>query len=93
MLRTNKIYLSAGSVNINEEDPHRCIDRKDINKVCAKILCDFGKRTFRTSFTHLLALLVHARSEVSLANPGVGAVHIEVHANLICMEGHEDYVG
>ena len=92
VLCTNKIHRSARSVNINKEDPYMCINRKDINKVCTTILCDFGKRTFKTSFTHLLALMVHARPEVSLANPMVGAVHIWVPANLIFMKGHEDYV-
>ena len=56
-------------------------------------MCDVGNRTSRTSFKHQLELLVHARTEVSLANPVVSAVHIEVPANGIGMEGHEDYVG
>ena len=88
-----KICLSARSVNINEEDPHRCIDRKAINKVCTAILCDVRKRTSRTNFTHPLAVLVHAMTELSLANLVVGAVHIEVPAKGIVMEGYEDYVG
>ena len=92
VLRPIKIYLSASSVNINEKDWHRCVDRKDINKVCTKILCDVGKRTSRTSFTHKLSVLVHARPEVPLANPVVGAVHIELPTNGIGVEGHKDYV-
>ena len=88
-----KIYLSAISVDINEEDLHRCVDRKDINKVFTMIICDVGKRTSRKSFTHPLAVLVHASTEVSLANPVVIAVHIEVPTNGIGMEGHKDYVG
>ena len=56
------------------------------------ILCDVGKRTSRTRFTHPLAVLVHARPEVSLENPVVGALHIEVPDNGIGMEGHKDYV-
>ena len=56
-------------------------------------MCDVGKRKYRTSFTHPLAVLVHARPELSLVNPVVGAVHIEVPANGIGMEGHEYYVG
>ena len=93
MLSPIKIYLSASSIDINEEESHRCVDRKAINKVCTTIMCDVGRRTSRTSFTHPLAVLVHARLEVSLANPLVSVVHIEVPANGIGIEGHGYYVG
>ena len=87
-----KIYLSDSSVNINEEDSHRYVNRKAINKVCKTILYDVGERTSRKIFTDSIAVLVHARTEVSLANLVVGAVHIEVPANGIGMEGHRYYV-
>ena len=56
-------------------------------------MCDVGKRTSRKIFTHPLAVLVHARPEVSLENLVVGVVHIEVPTNWIGMEGYEDCVG
>ena len=88
-----KIYLSASSVDIKEEDSHRCVDRKAINKFCTEILCDVENITYRTIFTHPLAVLVHTRPELSLVNPVVSAVHIEVPANGIGMESHEYCVG
>ena len=70
-----------------------CIDRKAINKVCIMILSVVAKKKSRTRFSHLLAVLVHARPEVSLTNTVVDAVHIEVPANGIGVEGHRDDVG
>ena len=93
MLRPIKNYISASSVDINKEDLYRCIDGKSINRVCTTILFGVGKITPRTSFTHPLALPVHTRSEVSLEDPVISAVHINVPANGIGMEVHEDYVG
>ena len=85
VLRPIKIYLSTSRVSINKEDSQRCFDRKAINKFCTTIMCDVGKRTYRTSFTHPLAVLIHARLEVSLENPVVGVVHIKVPTNGIGM--------
>ena len=68
-------------ININKEHFHWRLDWEAIYQISASVLCNIGQIAAWTNAAHSLNILKHARPKISLADPMIGPVSIEMPPN------------
>ena len=81
-----KVNFDPDRVDTNKKDAHRCVHRKDIDKVRTATLGTIGKGTARARFYNTLAILVHTGRDITLAYTMEGSKAFKVAANWVCVK-------